>query len=98
MNQTTMREFIRNERRVELAFEEHRFFDIRRWRLMDNVVEKEKYLNIKGLRVTKNNETNTFTYQTVSVQQRVWDDRMYFYPIPQSEMLKSKKLIQNTGW
>ncbi len=98
MNQTTMREFIRNERRVELAFEEHRFFDIRRWRLLDNAVEKEKYLNIKGIKITKNFSTSTFTYETVQVQQRVWDDKMYFYPIPQAEMLKSKKLVQNTGW
>lgn len=98
MTQTTMRNFIRNERRVELAFEEHRFFDIRRWRLMDDPVEKANYLNIRGLRIIKDATTGSLTYQTVTVQQRVWDDKMYFFPIPQSEILKSKKLTQNTGW
>lgn len=98
MNQSTMREFIRNERRVELAFEEHRFFDIRRWRLMDDEARKEKYLNIKGLRISKDGQTGDLTYTTTVVEQRVWDDRMYFYPIPQSEILKSRKLKQNTGW
>ncbi len=97
LNQADMREFIRNERRVELAFEEHRFFDIRRWRLMDDPNEREKYTNIEGMRITKN-AAGEFTYEIVPVQKRIWEDRMYFYPIPQSEIIRSKKLTQNEGW
>lgn len=98
MTKSAMREFIRNERRVELAFEEHRFFDIRRWRLMDDPVERENYLTIRGVRIEKDASTGQLTYQTTTVQQRTWDDRMYFYPIPQTEILKSERLTQNNGW
>lgn len=97
MNQETMRKFIRNERRVELAFEEHRFFDIRRWRLMDDPEERDNYLNIEGLRVTKT-PSDELMYETIPVEQRIWNDKMYFYPIPQSEIIRSEKLIQNEGW
>jgi hypothetical protein len=97
MTQSAMREFIRNERRVELAFEEHRFFDIRRWRLLDDPVEREKYLAIRGLRITKA-AAGALSYNPITVQQRIWDDRMYFYPIPQSEIIRSKRLTQNPGW
>lgn len=98
MTKTVMREFIRRERRVELAFEEHRFFDIRRWRLMDDPVERQNYTTIKGMRIEKDKVTGQFTYTAVPVQQRVWDDKMYFHPIPQTEILKSKRLVQNNGW
>lgn len=81
-----------NERFVELAFEGHRFFDVRRWK------EADKYFKtIRGMQITKNTD-DTFTYTPVTLQNRQWDDKMYFFPIPQSEILKAGNLEQNPGW
>lgn len=91
-----MRIAIRRERQVELAFEEQRFFDIRRWRLMDDPIQREKILTKRGMKITKN-EDGTFSYETVVVTKDVWDDKMYLYPIPQSEVMKGN-LKQNPGW
>lgn len=82
-----------NERFVELAFEGHRFFDVRRWK------EGSKYFtNIKGVNITKNAD-GTFTETPVTVQTRQWDEKMNLFPIPQSEILKSGGVLtQNPGW
>lgn len=80
-----------NERFVELAFEGHRFFDVRRWK------EADKYFtNIQGLDLNRLAE-GVETPKTV--QTRQWNDKMYLFPIPQSEILKSGgALTQNPGW
>jgi hypothetical protein len=91
-----MRELIRNERQVELAFEEHRFFDVRRWRLLDDPVQKNNYLNIKGVRITKNGDT--FTYEEYPVETRFFLEKMYRYPVPQTERLKAPGIDPNPGW
>jgi len=91
MDKTQFVERLRNERRVELAFEGHRFWDIRRWKM------GEESTTIYGLNIT-NNFDGTFTYDRIVVQDRVWDDKMYFYPIPASEIFKNNALIQNEGW
>ena len=83
-----------NERFVELAFEGHRFFDVRRWK------EGENYFKtIYGLKITKNAD-DTFTETKIVVQNRQWDDdKMNLFPIPQSEILKSGNVLeQNPGW
>jgi len=82
---------IRNERRVELAFEDHRFWDIRRWKIGD-VVKK-----IYGIKITQNGAILTYATQEI-LPARVWDDKMYLYPIPQSEVYINKNLTQNPGW
>lgn len=83
---------IRNERRVELAFEGHRFFDIRRWKMA-----KEKDVkNIYGIKITKT-ETG-FSYQKVLIEERTWDDKMYLFPFPQEETYINNNLKQNIGW
>jgi len=81
-----------NERRVELCFEGHRAWDLRRWK-------KGGLLNTpaKGMRITKNG--SAFQYETFEVEQRVFDEsKMYLMPIPQSEILKSDALVQNPNW
>ena len=83
---------LKNERFVELAFEGHRFFDVRRWK------EAPKYFTtIRGMEINKVGEG--FTYTPKVIQNRQWDDKMYLFPIPQSEILKSgAPLTQNPGW
>lgn len=88
------REIIRNERRIELCFEGHRFFDIRRWK------EGEKYLTkpLSGVKITKNTD-GSFSYSIENVQARTFSSAMYHFPFPYSEIVKFKgNLIQNTGW
>ena len=82
-----------NERFIELAFEGHRFFDVRRW------MEGEKYFkNIRGMRITKNAD-GTFTETPITVQNRLWENKMNLFPIPQSEIMKSGGVLtQNEGW
>ncbi len=79
-----------NERMVELAFEGHRFWDIRRWK------EGEKFKSIIRMKITLN-EDNTYTY-TREIQNRSWEEKMYFFPIPQSEIMKNPNLTQNAGY
>ncbi len=81
----------KNERMVELAFEGYRFWDVRRWKEADTY-----FKNIQEMKLTKNTDgTITYTRNTVS---RQWDDKMYLFPIPQSELMKNSNLSQNTGW
>jgi hypothetical protein len=94
ITQTQLRDRIRNERRVELAFEEHRFFDVRRWR----IAEQTETTPLAGMRVNVTGPT-TFSYQRFTVEPRVFNAKMYLYPIPFSEIAKSNGLItQNPGW
>ncbi len=81
-----------NERRVELAFEGHRFWDVRRWK------EGDKYFTkITEMHITKNDD-GTYSYARKTVN-RKWDDKYYFFPIPQSDIMKNPNLDQSiTGW
>jgi hypothetical protein len=98
LNQIEMRKFIQNERRIEFAFEEHRFFDVRRWKLFDNSSERDNLLNIRGVIITKNVD-GTFKYDTSNiVEKRVFTNKMYLFPIAESELRKSNGLVQNPGW
>lgn len=79
----------KKERMVELAFEGHRFWDVRRWK-------EGGFNSIDRMVITKNND-DSFTY-TRTTKPLVWDDKMYFYPIPDFERRKNPKLTQNPGW
>lgn len=96
-SQEEMRELIRNERRVELAFEEQRFFDVRRWRLFDNEDQRDDLLKIRGVKIEKNSE-NEFSYTEKDVEDRSFSERMYHYPIPHAELLRAPGIEQNPGW
>ena len=91
MTQSAFRDKLRNERRVELAFEDHRFWDIRRWWIGDQTI------NIRGVDISKD-ALDVLTYTLKTVEDRLWDDRMYLYPIPQTEININGKLTQNPGW
>ena len=75
------------ERLVELAFENHRFWDVRRWKKAD------KYF--RTVQVASISSSKELTRSTVT---RQWDDKYYFYPIPQTELKKNPNLTQNPGW
>lgn len=81
-----LRDLIHKERRIELAFEDHRFWDIRRWK------EGYKVKEIYGLAKDDNG------YHKELVQTRLWDDKMYLYPIPAKETYVNDNLTQNPGW
>ncbi|MDF2188622.1 RagB/SusD family nutrient uptake outer membrane protein [Paraflavitalea sp. CAU 1676] len=95
MSQADLRKLIRNERRIELAFEDHRFWDIRRWNIGAETINKTV---LSGVAVTKNGSTYTYAYNRPVLTTAAWDDKMYRYPIPVAEIEKSKLLIQNKGW
>ena len=88
-----LREIIQQERMIELAFEGHRYYDIRRWKLA------EKYFTtpIKGWSVDEDSEANY--YQIMDVSQRSFNTpRDYLQPISFTELSRNPKLIQNPGW
>ena len=84
-----MAQLIRNERRIELCFENKRFWDIRRWKMP--LDEKAK-----GMQIEKAGES--LNYKVIEVENRNYKDYMYYGPIPYSEMLKWSNLQQNKGW
>lgn len=92
-NKDKMREAIYRERQIELAFEDHRYFDLRRWRLAESVLNRP----VHGIKIRKNSD-ETFSYERIEVEQRVFTPKMYYYPFPLSELSRNKKLIQNAGW
>ncbi len=85
LTQDGLRERIRNERRVELAFEGRRFWDVRRWMIAADVLSSP----VHGVSINKRG--GTFQYEPTEVEDRAFEEKMYFYPIPQSE-------INITGW
>lgn len=91
ITQANMRTLIMNERRIEFAFEEHRFWDIRRWKTAPQVMTQ----SLTGVSVSAG-ATPAFT--PIPVITGVWNDRLYHMPIPYDETMKNPKLIQNEGW
>lgn len=88
-----LRRRIQNERRVELAFEEHRFFDVRRWKIA-NITESKDLL---GMNIQKSGNTKTYTISRVI--DRVFNDANYLVPFPRAEIDKSiGSLTQNPGY
>ncbi len=87
-----MRLRIQNERRIELSFEEHRFFDVRRWK------QGELFLNkpVSGVKITGTAAPFTYTYFTV--QNRTFSEKMYRFPFAQIQLAKAPALTQNPNW
>lgn len=93
VTQDELRELIRLERRIELAFEEQRFWDIRRWKIGTSLKK-----NIDGMQIIKNTD-GSYTYnRQTGIEARVFERKHYFYPIPQTELNRNPKLLQNPEW
>jgi len=94
----TLLQLYRNERRIELAFEEHRFFDVRRW-----MIGPEAYKPIHVARVVYPLNPDRTTSSTpvvthVPFEDHSWDDKAYFFPISRDELNKNERLVQNPGY
>ena len=88
---TDFQEAVRREWRVEFAFEDHRFWDVRRWK-----IGAATQGSIDGVKITKSG--SAFEYSRFNVESRTWAEKMYLYPIPQKEVFSNGNLTQNTGW
>ncbi|MDR1408619.1 MAG: RagB/SusD family nutrient uptake outer membrane protein [Tannerella sp.] len=85
-----LREKLRHERKIELLFEDQRFFDIRRWMIAPQVI-----VDAYGLDIRYRNGQTKPEYNIIHVQERDWKDRFYFFPIRLDEMNRNQTLIQN---
>jgi len=83
-----------NERRIELVFEEHRYWDVRRWK----IAEQTENITIHRMQIHKNLATGQKSYNVEPLQERKFLPQHYFLPIPRSEMEKDPNLVQNPGY
>lgn len=95
----TMKSLIKYERQIEFFFEDHRYYDLRRWMDAPEAMRKP----VLGLDVTaKSAERQSFyttkIWNTETAMKRVWNNKMYFFPINQNVMDRNGKLVQNPGW
>ncbi len=90
--QEEARKLIRRERVIELAFEAHRFWDLRRWKAGDLL--DGKYMH--GMRITKTG--NDFNYERFETRKRYFKPNLYLFPIPHTEIANDTALLQNPGW
>ena len=91
-SQSDFREAVRREWRVEFAFEDHRFWDVRRWD-----IGQATQGQIDGVEITRTGGKNE--YKRMTVETRTWSARQNLFPIPQSELFCNPNLNpQNTGW
>ncbi len=107
-DQAAMRAIVRHERRIELALEDHRFWDVRRWIIGPAAYHPTHRADVKY--VTAANATNyrqpdgttwgapIYSNQLIGVESRAWNDKCYFFPIMRDEMNKNTSLIQNPGY
>jgi hypothetical protein len=95
LGQAEMRERIRNERRIELAFEEHRYFDVRRWKIAMEVENQPA----RGISITKEDD-GSFTYApSIALDGKSFAEKHYWFPIPLDDITAANgALEQNPGY
>ncbi|MDD6253840.1 MAG: RagB/SusD family nutrient uptake outer membrane protein [Bacteroidales bacterium] len=93
MTQENVRNLIVNERRIEFAFEEQRFWDVRRWMIGDSTQKEAHEVDI-----ILGDDDVTKSYSSRLIEKRAWTDRMNLMPIPQAEINRCPSLVQNWGW
>jgi len=107
LSQTALRKAVRHERRIELAFEDHRFWDVHRWVIAPTVYAPIHRVDVKYLVAAAGNYRKAdgstwgapiYSNQLLLEETRAWDNKCYFMPIYRSEMNKNTKLIQNPGY
>lgn len=98
-NYQLMKDLIKSERRIEFAFENQRYWDLRRWKDAYDVYNKP----IRGLDVSaKQSQRQQFytirVWNTERYMKREFKNKMYFWPIDRNVLQKNGKLVQNPGW
>ena len=101
-----MREVIHHERQIELCFEAHRFFDVRRWKEGEKLGGTIHGVKIIPTEFSKKNVPTAYRYEVEEVETRVWKDCYYWYPVPYDEIIRyagkapdgSNPMKQNPGW
>jgi hypothetical protein len=95
LNQKEMQQKIRHERQIELAFETHRYFDCHRWK----IAEETDNRIIHGMAISKGAKLQDDAfYERTPLEKRVFEKKHYLWPIPQSEIDKTKALVQSPFW
>lgn len=95
LSQEEMREAIRQERRIELAFEEHRFYDVRRWKIAMETENVPAY----GINITKAEDGSLSYERKIALEGRSFEEQHYWLPIPRQEIQSSDgQLEQNPGY
>lgn len=110
-DQNTLRNIYRHERRIEMAYEEQRFFDTRRWLIADETIgRKVTIVNVtatfkpgKSLANIYKHDESIYDYQYVpqefnTKENRVWKNQVYFLPLSRDEIRKNPLLVQNPGY
>jgi hypothetical protein len=90
-NTNLFKDLLKTERRIELCFTGERFHDLRRWKDIVNIE------NVKGVKIIKNND-DTFSYQNIDVEERGYQNKNYYLPLPYAELILNPNLKQNQGW
>lgn len=94
-SQDEMRDKIRNERRVELAFEEHRYFDVRRWKIAMEVENQPA----RGVSITKESDGSLTFAPSIALDGKTFEEKHYWFPIPLDDITASNgALEQNPGY
>ena len=109
-NQADMREFVRQQRRAEFAYEQHRYFDVRRWMIAAECGNKPLTgIQVEGILKTGQTQMKPYIHNEdkydyyyyvndlASRENRTWMDKMYFAPIHQDEIRRNPNLVQNPG-
>lgn len=96
LSKEQMRDRIRHERYIELSFENKRYWDLKRWKTAVQVLDGKRF---HAMYITKHDD-GTFTYEKkpVDAVPYVFQEKMYFMPVPQREIEKNPNLEQNPGW
>lgn len=90
-NADDFRKLIKNERRIELSFEGHRFYDLRRWKEPLNTT-------IQKIKITPTAVVGTYTYERINLLTLPFSSTKYYCPLPITELYKATNLTQNEGW
>ncbi len=93
LSKDQMRERIRRERRVEFALEENRFYDMRRWTILEDVGKITT-----GMEWTKEDDGTLTNRRIVTIRRSSWEDKYLLFPIPLSEITRMPGVEQNEGW
>lgn len=98
LDKAKMRDAIRRERRVELCYENNRFFDIIRWKIADDVMNKDKH----AMKITNSSPADNkgvWVYEIIPLNHpAVFTPKMYMNPIPQGVIDQNKMILQNPGY